>query len=74
MEQKIDYEDDVGIPQAMDERNERINIWGDDIEAYDSDDSYISHEHVVFNAAYEEEETKSEKDEEGIQEVDGFNF
>ena len=74
MEQKIDYEDDVGIPQAMDERNERINIWGDDIEAYDSDDSYISHENVVFNAAYEEEETNSEKDEEGIQEVDGFNF
>jgi hypothetical protein len=73
-EQKKDFEDDVGIPQAMDEINERINIWGDDIEAYDSDDSYISHENVVFNAAYEEEETNSEKDEEGIQEVDGFNF
>ena len=24
-------------------------------------DSYFSHEHVIFNAAYEEEETKSKK-------------
>ena len=61
MEQIIDDDDDVGIPQAMDERYKGINIWADDIKEYDSDDSYISHEHVVFNAAYEEEETKSEK-------------
>jgi len=55
----------------LDGRNKGINFWTYDIEKYDSDNSYISHEHVVFNAVYEEEE---KKDEEDIQNIHGFNF
>ena len=59
MEQNVEY-DTVGIQHALDERNE----WKKWVKEYDSDNSYISHEHIVLNAAYEAEETNSEKDQE----------